>query len=639
MKVTVILLLTLYGCSRAAIFRNDYLPVGHVRTDPILSQTCLSDHVHTFYGPPLLYPAVTYEDLRASDPEKSSGNAKENLSLYWHPAVYRIEDADGTKTLVDSNMTSLYYEYIQNETSAFPAGFRMIGVEPIAAEATCVDPEPCTRDYCGPATNNFFPLTSCSELEVSMEFPHCWDGETLDDPRDQRHMAPALGDGFVDDRCPDSHPVRLPKIAFFFRVFNYPGGPHEFSDGSGIFHADYIAGWDEAFLQNVLDNCNEEEDAAQCDVAPFTYRGNVFYQGTPEGDNDLGFVEKLRSIAVPLVDNSCITPEAIDGVANLPRGTCNGRLISPIGVCPEDTTIPPPDETATVVSPDESTTSTSPDDPTTTLPPNETTTDVDETSSTTLKETTSTTDDPVDDNECIVLKEECDDDDICCDGAECIGGVCSVEEEPNGNDECIELELECDDDDICCEGAECLNGACMLEDEPEDDCIDLNEHCDDDDFCCEGAGECVSGVCTILEESQNDECIELEDHCDDDDVCCEGECIDEVCIVDGEPTYGNDCVEHDEECGFSDFCCDGECIDGICSYELDEDPDCSQIEEKCDEDEDIWCCEGECIDGTCVEQDCLEIGEECEFTDLECCEGSECMFSYCRDIERSLRGS
>ena len=38
----------------ADFFRNDILPVGHVRTDAILQKNCLSDHVHTFYGPPLL---------------------------------------------------------------------------------------------------------------------------------------------------------------------------------------------------------------------------------------------------------------------------------------------------------------------------------------------------------------------------------------------------------------------------------------------------------------------------------------------------------------------------------------------------------------------------------------------------------
>ena len=85
----------------ADFFRNDFLPIGHVRTDAIITQTCLSDHVHTFYGPPLLHPAVTFDELRASDPALSSGNIMENQSLYWHPAVYQVA-VDGTKTLQES---------------------------------------------------------------------------------------------------------------------------------------------------------------------------------------------------------------------------------------------------------------------------------------------------------------------------------------------------------------------------------------------------------------------------------------------------------------------------------------------------------------------------------------------------------
>lgn len=60
-------------------------PIANVRTDPIISQTCLSDHVHTFLGPPLVRPEVTTEDLVASDPANHSGLVLENKSLYWYP--------------------------------------------------------------------------------------------------------------------------------------------------------------------------------------------------------------------------------------------------------------------------------------------------------------------------------------------------------------------------------------------------------------------------------------------------------------------------------------------------------------------------------------------------------------------------
>ena len=63
--------------------KMDFLPLGDVRTDPIINPTCLSDHVHTFYGAQRMRPETTYEDLRSAD--GNSGNVVENKSLYWHP--------------------------------------------------------------------------------------------------------------------------------------------------------------------------------------------------------------------------------------------------------------------------------------------------------------------------------------------------------------------------------------------------------------------------------------------------------------------------------------------------------------------------------------------------------------------------
>ena len=52
----VILSLIYYlSCSKilkvnATSMKMDFLPLGDVRTDPIINPDCLSDHVHTFYG-------------------------------------------------------------------------------------------------------------------------------------------------------------------------------------------------------------------------------------------------------------------------------------------------------------------------------------------------------------------------------------------------------------------------------------------------------------------------------------------------------------------------------------------------------------------------------------------------------------
>ncbi|KAL7530937.1 hypothetical protein ACHAWF_003572 [Thalassiosira exigua] len=184
---------------RADFFRNDFLPVGHVRTDPVISQNCLSDHVHSFYGPLLLHPSVTFDDLHASDPTLSSGNIEENQSLYWHPAVYHVT-GDGSKTLQESEMTTVYYVWVPGSTRAFPPGFRMI-----APDEEVFQPEGITPGQC--------------EMELSISFPSCWDGVNLDSPDHTSHVAFPSGEE-KDAPCPGSPPVRIPRLDFFIRWFN-----------------------------------------------------------------------------------------------------------------------------------------------------------------------------------------------------------------------------------------------------------------------------------------------------------------------------------------------------------------------------------------------------------------------------------
>jgi hypothetical protein len=48
----------------------------------------------------------------------------------------------------------------------------------------------------------------------------------------------------------------------FFRIMDYGGGWHMFSDGTGVFHSGYVSGWDSSFLQDVLDNYDNDGDGA-----------------------------------------------------------------------------------------------------------------------------------------------------------------------------------------------------------------------------------------------------------------------------------------------------------------------------------------------------------------------------------------
>jgi len=166
----------------ASSFKMDYLPAAHVRVDPILSENCTSDHVHTFYGPQNgIDPrrrkrksidegiGTLWDDLVSSSIENNTGNVEENKSLYWHPTIYKKylhkkNHTTASFVRADIHSTSVYYVWEtgtdgsnsntnsnNNNTTttpvvAFPTGFQMIGgFDTVASQATaeCIHEKPC----------------------------------------------------------------------------------------------------------------------------------------------------------------------------------------------------------------------------------------------------------------------------------------------------------------------------------------------------------------------------------------------------------------------------------------------------------------------------------------------------------------
>lgn len=332
----------------ATSVKMDFLPVGHARVDPILNEECPSDHVHAFYGPQVgVDPRPSarggkslYEALITSDVSENTGNVEENKSMYWHPSVYKYDRKKKKHTRDVMTQTSSYYIWETGKTTAFPEGFRMIGghdVDKSQAFAECVEEVACDDDDDGDcySENSFFPTSKCAELEVSMRMPNCWDGENIDSPNSGHtaHVAYAEGSSFDGD-CPDTHPVKLPQIQLFFRIVPYDGGWHEFSDGSGVFHADYVSGWEEDFLQNVLNKCENEGEAA---MPNFFCEDHLTFRDAPKCTNeetcdfgDPNLLKKLKNIQpdTPLDITGTIIAEETKSVKDgLPRGTCTGSLV------------------------------------------------------------------------------------------------------------------------------------------------------------------------------------------------------------------------------------------------------------------------------------------------------------------------
>jgi len=224
-----------------------YKVAGHARTDPILSQDCVSDHVHTFYGPQLFHPSTTNEDLRNSDPRFSTSVYEENKSLYWHPTIYKVgEDpttSEPTYEIVDISFSCPYYRWDRDAPApaveAFPEGFQMIaGMDPtlpgLNLFSGCECERPCTRDdgLCE-SDSDFFPSDACGEMGIAMAFPTCWDNSKgLGDTGDHMSHMAYTDDGTVTGDCPEGYNRRLPQIQLFVRIADYEGGKHTFSDNT-----------------------------------------------------------------------------------------------------------------------------------------------------------------------------------------------------------------------------------------------------------------------------------------------------------------------------------------------------------------------------------------------------------------------
>lgn len=277
----------------------------------------------------------------ATDVSENTGNVEENKSMYWHPTVYKYNRTSDTYTRAVMAQSSAYYIWETGETTAFPNGFQMIGgydLEFSEAYASCDNPEPCDEGDCY-TEHHFFPKAKCSELEVHMRMPNCWDGVRLNSPPSHTAHVTYADFGEPGAKCPESHPVRMPQIELFFRIAPYSGGWHLFSDGSNVFHADYVSGWEEDFLQDLLDNCSNEGDGAQPN---FFCEEHLNFRDAPkctdEETCDFGdpiLMEKLRAVQppTPLDIRGSIVAEETEVIvgSGLPRGTCNGPLFGQVG--------------------------------------------------------------------------------------------------------------------------------------------------------------------------------------------------------------------------------------------------------------------------------------------------------------------
>lgn len=264
-------------------------------------------HYHNFYGffgadaftvPEDLYQPAE-EGLRVSS---CQGNQL-NRSVYWVPALIaplydehgvRKTDAEGEPAwlVVDAVAGSdevahelFYYSAAIDDLEAIqtpPPGLSIIAgsssTQPGVGQATTVARWHCqswaANDADNPDFRAFIPECKAPDrLRFDLFFPSCWNGTDLISDDHQSHMAYPVTSG-GQTRCPDSHPVALPRVSYHYafpvkpenydpvtrssRGWRLASDSYSVTDnapGGYSLHGDWINGWHEEAISLVIQHC------------------------------------------------------------------------------------------------------------------------------------------------------------------------------------------------------------------------------------------------------------------------------------------------------------------------------------------------------------------------------------------------
>ncbi|KAL5606005.1 uncharacterized protein BROUX77_003198 [Berkeleyomyces rouxiae] len=345
-----------------AVMRFNGEEIHNGRIDPIVNPNGVSPHVHTVQGSSGFGPSANGESLRAANCTNSK--LKGDMSNYWFPRMYFRDPDNGTLEAVPMFYTNAYYffEATDDDLKAFPLGLSMLSgnvslrTPPSSGTgAQVLDPKDgeiqpvgftCPRSSYTPSSwpadsdgswmgiqdpNNQgqgvgFPNQNCdgyaSPMRADIHFPSCYNPEAGVSNHLENMAWPTAGNGATAEarasgraNCPDGW-VHVPHL--FIEVYwNTPlfanrwtqGGktqPFVLSNGDVTgysLHADFMSGWDETLLQNIIDNCNaghqgmeycpgveSEVNTESCFVSPFIEEDvDGPFQALPGGDELTGW--------------------------------------------------------------------------------------------------------------------------------------------------------------------------------------------------------------------------------------------------------------------------------------------------------------------------------------------------------------
>ncbi len=241
--------------SRAALagvnFVNECGFSHRLPDDPIVSPGKPgASHDHTFVGNRSTSAFSTASSLRAAS---STCDRRGHTAAYWMPTLL----VDG-HPVVPRGATVYYRRATLESVAPFPVGFRMIAGNALASSPQSLQ---VTFWNCGVAggVQRTSAVPTCpsgrrTALRLHVTFPSCWNGQDLDSPNHQAHVAyPVRG------RCPSTHPVAIPAISLIYRYPETSGHMVALASGPATTaHADFLNAWDPEVLEGLVDGCLNE---------------------------------------------------------------------------------------------------------------------------------------------------------------------------------------------------------------------------------------------------------------------------------------------------------------------------------------------------------------------------------------------
>ena len=200
-------------------------------------------HDHTFFGNRSTNAFSSRASLRASG--RTTCGLSADTSAYWAPTLFV-----GRRPVVPDLVVATYTRRTSEPVAPFPAGLKVVAgdAHARAPQSSAVAFWSCAF---GPERRST-TVPTCSGarrgLQLTVNFPNCWDGKRLDSPDHRSHLA--YSSGAV---CPDSHPVEVPSLSL---LFTYPvaGGPKAMlASGRHGLHADFFNAWDHGTFTGLVD--------------------------------------------------------------------------------------------------------------------------------------------------------------------------------------------------------------------------------------------------------------------------------------------------------------------------------------------------------------------------------------------------